>query len=72
MFPFTTWLPDCPRGSATAGSVILAGVLLKMGTYGFIRLLTAVFFLDVLTQHQKSRLDITLSIIRIITAARLR
>jgi hypothetical protein len=37
MFPFHTWLPDAHVQAATAGSVILAGVLLKMGTYGFIR-----------------------------------
>src|SRR6266705_6989104 len=37
MFPFHTWLPDAPPEAPTAGSVILAGVLLKMGTYGFIR-----------------------------------
>ena len=38
MFPFHTWLPDAHVQAPTAGSVILAGVLLKMGTYGFIRL----------------------------------
>jgi NADH-quinone oxidoreductase subunit M len=38
MFPFHTWLPDAHVEAPTAGSVILAGVLLKMGTYGFIRL----------------------------------
>jgi NADH-quinone oxidoreductase subunit M len=37
MFPFHTWLPDAHTDAPTAGSVILAGVLLKMGTYGFIR-----------------------------------
>jgi len=37
MFPFHTWLPDAHVQAPTAGSVILAGVLLKMGTYGFIR-----------------------------------
>ena len=37
MFPFHTWLPDAHVEAPTAGSVILAGVLLKMGTYGFIR-----------------------------------
>src|SRR5216684_6035058 len=37
MFPFHTWLPDAHTEAPTAGSVILAGVLLKMGTYGFIR-----------------------------------
>lgn len=36
-FPFHTWLPDAHTEAPTAGSVILAGVLLKMGTYGFIR-----------------------------------
>jgi NADH-quinone oxidoreductase subunit M len=37
MFPFHTWLPDAHVEAPTAGSVILAGVLLKMGTYGFFR-----------------------------------
>src|SRR5262249_61690567 len=37
MFPFHTWLPDAHTDAPTAGSVILAGVLLKMGTYGFVR-----------------------------------
>ncbi|RJP64891.1 MAG: NADH-quinone oxidoreductase subunit M [Candidatus Abyssobacteria bacterium SURF_17] len=37
MFPFHTWLPDAHVEAPTAGSVILAGVLLKMGTYGFVR-----------------------------------
>ena len=37
MFPFHTWLPDAHVEAPTAGSVILASVLLKMGTYGFIR-----------------------------------
>ncbi|MCZ6792703.1 MAG: NADH-quinone oxidoreductase subunit M [Planctomycetota bacterium] len=37
LFPFHTWLPDAHTEAPTAGSVFLAGVLLKMGTYGFIR-----------------------------------
>ncbi len=37
IFPFHSWLPDAHTEAPTAGSVILAGVLLKMGTYGFIR-----------------------------------
>lgn len=39
MFPFHTWLPDAHVQAPTAGSVILAGVLIKMGGYGFIRVL---------------------------------
>ncbi|HEX8473583.1 MAG TPA: NADH-quinone oxidoreductase subunit M [Pyrinomonadaceae bacterium] len=37
LFPFHTWLPDAHTEAPTAGSVILAGVLLKMGTYGLMR-----------------------------------
>src|SRR6201987_2904569 len=48
MFPFHTWLPDAHVEAPTAGSVILAGVLLKMGTYGFIRF-SLPFFPNVLS-----------------------
>jgi len=43
MFPFHTWLPDAHVEAPTSGSVILAGVLLKMGTYGFIRFAMPLF-----------------------------
>jgi len=43
LFPFHTWLPDAHTEAPTAGSVVLAGVLLKMGTYGFFRLAVPLF-----------------------------
>jgi NADH-quinone oxidoreductase subunit M len=66
MFPFHTWLPDAHVQAPTAGSVILAGVLLKMGTYGFVR-----FSLPILpeaTVHFVPHM-ITLAIIAIIYGA---
>ena len=50
MFPFHTWLPDAHVEAPTAGSVILAGVLLKMGTYGFLR-----FCLPLFPQREPAR-----------------
>jgi len=43
LFPFHTWLPDAHVQAPTAGSIILAGVLLKMGTYGLIRFSLPIF-----------------------------
>src|SRR4029078_9410962 len=49
LFPFHTWLPDAHVQAPTAGSVILAGVLLKMGTYGLLRFAFPLF--PIAAQH---------------------
>src|SRR5499427_8743678 len=58
MFPFHTWLPYANVEAPTAGSVILAGVLLKMGTYGFIRF-SLPFFPQVVNDAQHAWLGVT-------------
>ena len=54
MFPFHTWLPDAHTEAPTAGSVILAAVLLKMGTYGFVRF-SLPMFPEAVPQHAGDR-----------------
>lgn len=56
-FPFHTWLPDAHVEAPTAGSVILAGVLLKMGTYGFLR-----FVLPLFPEAVKANVPIVMSL----------
>src|SRR5438477_13013222 len=68
MFPFHTWLPDAHVEAPTAGSVILAGVLLKMGTYGFIRF-SLPFFPSVVMSPKVRGWMIFLSIVAIIYGA---
>ena len=68
MFPFHTWLPDAHVEAPTAGSVILAGVLLKMGTYGFVRFALP-FFPGVVMHPSVRAWMIVLSIIAIIYGA---
>jgi NADH-quinone oxidoreductase subunit M len=66
LFPFHTWLPDAHTEAPTAGSVILAGVLLKMGTYGLLRFCIALF---PIAAHTFAPLIITLAVIGIIYGA---
>jgi NADH-quinone oxidoreductase subunit M len=66
MFPFHTWLPDAHVQAPTAGSVILAGVLLKLGGYGFIRFAIPLF---PQAAHTIAPLMIVLSVIAIIYGA---
>jgi NADH-quinone oxidoreductase subunit M len=68
MFPFHTWLPDAHVEAPTAGSVILAGVLLKMGTYGFFRF-SLPFFPQISMQPTVRSAIIALSIVGIIYGA---
>jgi len=65
MFPFHTWLPDAHTDAPTAGSVMLAGVLIKMGGYGMIRLVG--IFPDVAKEY--AWILVTLGIIGVIYGA---
>jgi NADH-quinone oxidoreductase subunit M len=68
IFPFHTWLPDAHVEAPTAGSVILAGVMLKIGTYGFLRFAVP-FFPQVALSAEVSRLVVVLAVIGIIYGA---
>src|SRR6266542_1762139 len=68
MFPFHTWLPDAHTEAPTAGSVILAAVLLKMGTYGFVRF-SLPMFPEAIKTDWVSGLMIALAIIGIVYGA---
>jgi len=69
MFPFHTWLPDAHTEAPTAGSVILAGVLLKMGTYGFLRFSLPLLPADAALRSKIVHILIALSLIGIIYGA---
>src|SRR5213592_4145026 len=65
MFPFHTWLPDAHVEAPTAGSVLLAAVLLKMGAYGFLRFALP-FFPQVALNPAVQAAIVTLSLIGIV------
>ena len=69
MFPFHTWLLDAHTEAPTAGSVILAGVLLKMGTYGFIRFSLPLLPTDAAMRARIIHIVVILSIIGIVYGA---
>ncbi len=68
MFPFHTWLPDAHTEAPTAGSVILAAILLKMGTYGFVRF-SLPMFPEAVRNGRVIGVMVTLAIIGIVYGA---
>ena len=68
VFPLHTWLPDAHVEAPTAGSVILAGVLLKMGTYGFLRFAVP-FFPGVALSETVTTIVVVLAVIGIVYGA---
>ncbi len=66
LFPLHTWLPDAHTEAPTAGSVVLAGVLLKMGTYGFLRFAIPMF---PAAAHYFAPVLLTLSVVGIVYGA---
>jgi NADH-quinone oxidoreductase subunit M len=68
LFPFHTWLPDAHVEAPTAGSVLLAGVMLKIGTYGFLRFAVP-FFPQVALSPEVSRIMVVLAVIGVVYGA---
>jgi NADH-quinone oxidoreductase subunit M len=68
IFPFHTWLPDAHVEAPTAGSVVLASILLKMGTYGFLRFAVP-FFPDVALSPAVTSIVVSCAVIGIIYGA---
>jgi NADH-quinone oxidoreductase subunit M len=68
IFPLHTWLPDAHVEAPTAGSVLLAAIMLKIGTYGFLRFAVP-FFPEVALSPPVTRLMVTLSVVGIIYGA---
>jgi NADH-quinone oxidoreductase subunit M len=68
MFPFHTWLPDAHVEAPTPGSVILAGILLKMGTYGFLRFALP-FFPGTALDPTVATVVVTLAVVGVIYGA---
>jgi len=68
IFPFHTWLPDAHVEAPTAGSVILASILLKMGTYGFLRFAVP-FFPEVALSPAVTSIVVALAVIGIVYGA---
>ena len=68
MFPFHTWLPDAHVEAPTAGSVVLASIMLKMGTYGFLRFAMPLFPSAAMTPWIRTAI-LTLAVIGIIYGA---
>ncbi len=68
IFPFHTWLPDAHVEAPTAGSVILASILLKMGTYGFLRFAVP-FFPEVALSPVVTTIVVTVAVIGVVYGA---